>query len=214
MQYSFSERVVRVVFQTCKRFYFSDATDGIFCLHWNFSAFVCWKSKHTVHGFVQRTKIKESWISSGRLFPVPHGVERTIQGAKERKSTAEIFSAKLPAMAAPIASRRRRSERTYCGTSGDPTKSSILHWGRRTLYVHFLGPRCQILYLKEIELHQKKIFFYFWTSSNHFPFHRFNKFTAFWTICLAQLCAEQLSLLFALLATPLGALLGKGLAVF
>jgi hypothetical protein len=33
-------------------------------------------------------------------FPVPHGVERTFQGAKERKSTAEIFSAKLPAMAA------------------------------------------------------------------------------------------------------------------
>lgn len=61
MQYSFSERVARVVFQTCKCFYFSDATDRIFCLHWNFSAFVCWKSKHTVHGFVQRTKISPTW---------------------------------------------------------------------------------------------------------------------------------------------------------
>jgi hypothetical protein len=73
-------------------------------------------------------------------------------------------------MAASIASRRRWSERTYCGTSGDPTKSSILHWGRRTLYVHFLGPRCQILYLKEIELHQKKNIFLLLNIFEPLPF--------------------------------------------
>ena len=151
-------------------------------------------------------------------FPVPHGVERTFQGAKERKSTAEIFSAKLPAMAASYGRLhcfKAKAIRTdLLRNFGRSNKVQYTSLGAAHPMCSFSRPEVLNSLFKKIELHKKKIIFYFWTSSNHFPFHRVNKFTAFWTICLAQLCAEQLSLLIALLATPLGALLGKGLAVF
>ena len=173
MRYSFSERVARAVFQTCKRFHFSDLTDRIFSLHWNFSAFVCWKSKHTVYGFWQRTKIRESWISSGRLFPVPHGVVQTLYNiprCKREKKHSRDFFCKAACFCRLHCFKAKAIRTDLLRNFGRSNNVQYTSLGRRTLCVHFLGPRCQIPYLKEIELHHKKNNFLLFNIFEPLPF--------------------------------------------
>lgn len=160
MQYAFSERVVRVVFQTCKRFYFSDATDRIFCYIGTFQPLFVGKASTLSTGLYSAPKSEKAEYLLAD-FSSPTWCRENFPRCKREKKHSRDFFCKAACYGRLHCFKAKAIRTDLLRNFGRSNKVQYTALGAAHPMCSFSRPEVPNSLLKKIELHQKKIIFYF-----------------------------------------------------